>query len=301
MIHWSANVGTLYAELPVMERFAAAARSGFKYVEMWCPFPAEAAVADAISLSATDLVGFLYEPGGAHGPGEMAAGQRGILNGTAKMEDCLEFFRRSVAFAKTTSSSHIAVLVGNVVDDRERELAWAADALRRACEITEPAGLMVVVEPLNSFDTPSYLLHDAGEAAEFVRSLRRPGARLLLDVYHVAREGADPVALIPRFGKLIGHVQVADSPGRGAPRYRPNRHVRRRMRLGGVRLRRLHRHRVPTRRARYRRLAVVAAGEVPSSSGKSRCLPQGQLTGHLCEVVARVSHSSSQSGQKLMR
>ncbi len=217
MIHWSANVGTLYAELPVMERFAAAARSGFKYVEMWCPFPAEAAVADAISLSATDLVGFLYEPGGAHGPGEMAAGQRGILNGTAKMEDCLEFFRRSVAFAKTTSSSHIAVLVGNVVDDRERELAWAADALRRACEITEPAGLMVVVEPLNSFDTPSYLLHDAGEAAEFVRSLRRPGARLLLDVYHVAREGADPVALIPRFGNLIGHVQVADSPGRGAP------------------------------------------------------------------------------------
>ena len=217
MIRWSANVGTLYSELPVADRFAAAVRSGFQFVEMWCPFPKEAAVAEAVRSSGARLAGFLYEPGGTHGPGEMAPGQRGILNGTVTLDECLEFFRRSVSFAKTTSATHVAVLLGNADGDRQRALAFAAAALRRACEITEPAGLMIVVEPLNSFDTPSYMVHDAEEAAEFVRSLRRPGVRLLLDVYHVAREGADPVAVIPRVRDVIGHVQVADCPGRGAP------------------------------------------------------------------------------------
>jgi hydroxypyruvate isomerase len=217
MIRWSVNIGTLYPNLPVRDRFAAVACSGFNFAEMWCPFPDEASIAQALLVSGVHLVGFLYEPGGTHNSGAMPVGERGILNGTVSLEDCLHFFRRSVAFARATSAEHVAVLLGNVVDDRERQLAWAADALRRACEITEPAGLRIVVEPLNSLDTPSYMLHDAEEAVEFVRTLGRPGVRLLLDVYHVAREGADPVQLIPRAQDVIGHVQIADCPGRGAP------------------------------------------------------------------------------------
>jgi len=217
MMRWSANIGTLFSDLPVPDRFAAASRAGFEFVEMWCPFPDEAAMAAALRNSGAKLAGFLYEPGGTHLPGEMAAGHRGILNGTVTLDECLGLFRRSVAFAAKTSATQVAVLVGNVSQDRPSALGFAADALRRACDITEPAGLTIVVEPLNSFDTPPYALHDAEEAAEFVRSLRRRGARLLLDVYHVAREGGDPLAVIPRVRDVIGHVQVADCPGRGAP------------------------------------------------------------------------------------
>ena len=184
---------------------------------MWCPFPGEEALARDVLRSGVGLVGFLFEVGDTHAPGEMPVRSRGILNVADKSEERLELFRRSVLFARATGAKHVAALVGRVIDDRQAELNRAADALRRACEITEPEGLPIVVEPLNSFDTPGYLLHDADEAAEFVRSLGRPGVRLLLDVYHVAREGGDPVAVIPRVRDMIGHVQIADSPGRGAP------------------------------------------------------------------------------------
>ncbi len=210
-MQWSANCGTLYNDLPLVERFGAAAASGFSYAEMWSPFPDEKTLISPIVASGVQLVGFLFEPG------DMLAGDRGILNVAGREDECLKLFSRAVRFAVATGARHITALVGNTVADREAELSRAADTLRRACATTEPAGLTIVVEALNSFDTPNYALHDAEEAAEFVRSIDRPGVRLLLDIYHVAREGGDPVVTIRRVADVLAHVHFADWPGRGAP------------------------------------------------------------------------------------
>jgi hydroxypyruvate isomerase len=210
-MRWAANCGTLWAELPVRERFDAAAAAGFAYAEMWSPFGDENTLARRISASALELVAFLFEPG------DMQAGDRGIVNVPGRDGECLALFERSVHFAGDTGARHITVLAGNLIDDRETELDRAADVLRRAAEIVEPAGLTLAVEPLNSADTPRYLLPDALETAEWVRAIDRACVRLLLDVYHVAAEGADPVEVIPQVSDVLAHVHFADNPGRGAP------------------------------------------------------------------------------------
>jgi len=74
--------------------------------------------------------------------------------------------------------------------------------------------LEVVVEALNPHDAPGYLT-PSPEAA--LRLAQGVGAGVLLDAYHVARIGRDPATETARVAGAIGHVHVADCPGRGGP------------------------------------------------------------------------------------
>ena len=74
-----------------------------------------------------------------------------------------------------------------------------------------------MVELLNRHDTPTYLVTDPDVARELVEPLAGPGLRLQFDTYHVARLGRDVVGELDALAPLIGHVQVADAPGRHEP------------------------------------------------------------------------------------
>src|SRR5262249_406998 len=76
------------------------------------------------------------------------------------------------------------------------------------------------VEMLNARENPRYLLSRPEDAAEVVLTCRasgHPNVALLADVYHWAAGGTDPAAAIDAYAPLIGHVQVADHPGRHEP------------------------------------------------------------------------------------
>jgi hydroxypyruvate isomerase len=89
-------------------------------------------------------------------------------------------------------------------------LAWAAD---RAAEF----GIEVLVEAVNTFENGPYLLHTTGATSRFVQSVGKANVKVQYDVYHMQRmEGNLTVNLRDHIGE-IGHVQVADSPGRGEP------------------------------------------------------------------------------------
>ena len=79
------------------------------------------------------------------------------------------------------------------------------------------SGRTIVVEPINALDVPGYLLSAPAAVAAFLTRVDRPNVRMLFDAYHCARGGGDPVRDVGRFGSVIGHVQYADNPGRGAP------------------------------------------------------------------------------------
>jgi hydroxypyruvate isomerase len=208
------NVSILFKEAPFLERFRRAADAGFSAVEFWWPNredlgEVEAAVRDANLKVA--LFNFYA--------GDMPAGDRGLLSDPARQEGFRENVPTALELARRLECTKLNALVGQEVPGMSREeqldlarenVAWAAD---RAAEY----GVEVLVEPVNTFENGPYLLYRTDDGAWFVEGVGKANVRLQHDFYHMQRmEGNLSVTLRRHIGR-IGHVQVADSPGRGEP------------------------------------------------------------------------------------
>ena len=97
-----------------------------------------------------------------------------------------------------------------------RSYATYLDNLRYALESFEPYGVGVLIEPINRVDIPGYFL-DFPLARRVVAEIGDPNLRILFDVYHAAMEGFGPAQLLRESRADIGHVQIADAPGRHEP------------------------------------------------------------------------------------
>jgi hydroxypyruvate isomerase len=74
-----------------------------------------------------------------------------------------------------------------------------------------------MVEAVNTFENGPYLLYTTGQAVEFVEGVGRENVKIQHDFYHMQRMEGNLVATLRDNIGHIGHVQVADSPGRGEP------------------------------------------------------------------------------------
>jgi len=101
--------------------------------------------------------------------------------------------------------------------DREEQLALARENVRFAAEKAEAAGVTVMVEAVNTFENGPYLLYTTKQAVEFVERIGRENVRVQHDLYHMQRMEGNLVANLREHFDYIGHVQIADSPGRGEP------------------------------------------------------------------------------------
>lgn len=89
--------------------------------------------------------------------------------------------------------------------------------MRFAAEEAAKRGIEVTVEAVNTFENGPFLLHTTEQALEFVRSVGRENVKYQYDVYHMQRMEGNLVANLREYVGSIGHVQVADSPGRNEP------------------------------------------------------------------------------------
>jgi hydroxypyruvate isomerase len=217
-----ANVSMLYADMPVAERPAAARANGFHRIESWWPFaglepdPAErAAFVGAVADAGVALVSLNTFAG------DMAAGDRGL----AAVPRAADSFRRNLAVAvglvAELGGSFVHVLLGNA-DPTDPAIERTALAhLTEATVMAGDRGLRVLVEVLNPIDTPRYALTALDRAVRWIELVReRSGSEtpaLQFDAYHLTMIGEDLVEAVERSAHVIGHVQVADVPGRGAP------------------------------------------------------------------------------------
>jgi 2-dehydrotetronate isomerase len=202
MLRFSANLGFLWADLPLPEAVRRAADAGFDAVELHYPYATPVgdlrAALDAAGLPLVSL-NTPIAPGAfglAAVPGAEARAREGIAG--------------AVAYARAAGASAVHVLAGTA----EGAAAEAAFRANVAWAVAEARGLTVLIEPLNPGDAPGYFLHDYGLAAEVAAET---GARVMLDCYHAVAMGLDPLALWRAHGAVMGHVQFADVPGRGAP------------------------------------------------------------------------------------
>jgi hydroxypyruvate isomerase len=213
VITWSAHLSMLFTELGPLERPQAARRAGFTHVESW--WPGDEADAWAESVLAAGLTGAALNADG----GDQAAGERGYLNDPARHGEALEAFAAAAALAGRIGARCVNVLIGRELPGRSRDaqLDDVAAILSQLAGPARSAGLAIVLEPINSVDVPGYLAPTPTDVAALIDRVGRPEVRLLFDAYHAARMGLDPVSEARRLAPVIGHVQFADCPGRGAP------------------------------------------------------------------------------------
>lgn len=219
MRRFAANLSILFPTVPYMDRFRTAADAGFRIVETWWPAEAFAAGASAeeIVRAATDLgletvlLNFLA--------GDMKAGDRGLAGDPERVGQFRENVPVAIELARALGCRKLNALAGNALSDadRPRQLGLLVESVRFAADAAAEAGMSVMLEPLNAPETPRYLLHDTAAVLDVIERVDRPNVKMQFDVYHVAMAGDDVFEAIRRAGERIGHVQLADMPGRHEP------------------------------------------------------------------------------------
>ncbi len=213
------NCSILLTDLPLLARPQAARDAGFDAVEFWWPFedsvPADGevaafigAVADAgVRLTALNFAG-----------GDMAAGERGLLSDPSRRQELRDNVDVAFGIADRLGTKAFNALYGNRIGGvhaQEQDVV-AAENLDHIGALAQRAGAVVLVEPLSGVE--AYPLRTARDVITVID--RVPGVtslRLLADLYHLSTNGDDLSTVIDEYGDRIGHVQIADAPGRGAP------------------------------------------------------------------------------------
>lgn len=211
---FAANLTMLWTELDPYKRFLAAARHGFRHVEMLFPHELDAGrIGQALRDNGLELV--LFDPA----PGDWAAGERGLLCLPGREGEFVQSVRDAIALAGQLGTRRLNALVGVVPPgvSAERATETATANLRRAAALVESADMTLLVEAINAVDVPGYLANTAEKAVELVEAAGSPAVRFQLDLYHVAMSGGAPIDVLRKYASMIGHVQVADVPGRHQP------------------------------------------------------------------------------------
>lgn len=214
MIKFSANLNFLFNEVPFMERFAAAAKAGFKYVEFMFPYDYDLNELKAqLSENQLELVLFNLPAGDWDG------GDRGLAVDPARKSEFQSGIAKAIEAAKFLGVPRVNCLVGkaagNYSDEQVRtnfleNIGLVADKFKQA-------GLDLMIEPINHLDMPGFYLNTTTQYMELIPGLNRSNIYLQYDIYHAEREEEDHEMILREYFPQIGHVQVADNPGRNQP------------------------------------------------------------------------------------
>jgi hydroxypyruvate isomerase len=214
MPRFAANLSLLFAELPFLDRFAAAAQAGFVAVELQFPYAFDAqAIRQRLDDNGLTLV--------LHNlpAGNWEAGERGLACHPARTAEFRSGVQRAIAYAKALGVVQLNCLAGKAVagvaqaqlhDTLLANLAYAAQALKTA-------GLRLLIEPINSYDIPGFFLNRTDQAVAVLDALGADNAFVQYDIYHAQRSEGELAATLSRYLDRIGHVQLADNPGRHEP------------------------------------------------------------------------------------
>lgn len=222
-MRWSAHISWLFTERPYLERVGAARAAGFSAIESAWPEDERdrAGLATAIAEQRHDspdfAVALLNCPAG-----DTAAGERGLVNDDTRREEAQAGFAEAVELAVAIGAPNLNLLVGRALPGvpESRQRAAIVSALRSFAPVARECGLRILLEPVNAIENTGFLAPTPDVAVELIEAAGPEHAEqlgLLLDLYHVARAGDDPARAIERHREWIGHVQVSDCPGRGAP------------------------------------------------------------------------------------
>jgi len=216
MPRFAANLSMLYPEHDFLDRFAAAARDGFKAVEYLFPYAYDAATL-AARLAEHDLQQVLFNAP----PGDWDAGERGLACLPGREAEFREGVRRALDYARALSCPRVHVMAGLAPAGADRSalrrtyvenLAWAA-------EQASSKGVDVLIEPINTRDIPGFFLNRQDDAHAIVTEVGAPNLKVQMDLYHLQIVEGDVTMKLRQYlptGR-VGHLQIAGVPSRHEP------------------------------------------------------------------------------------
>ncbi|AGW14174.1 hydroxypyruvate isomerase [Megalodesulfovibrio gigas] len=214
MPKFSANLSMLFTDLPFPERFTAAAEMGFSAVEYLFPYEYEPEMLRRL-LTENGLMQVLFNlPAG-----NWADGDRGIACDPARVEEFRAGVAQAVAYAKALGTPRLNCLAGKLPANVDENQAWNAlvDNLRLAAGELAKVGCTLLVEFINRKDIPGFFLHGSGQTLRLLDAVNAPNLLMQYDVYHAQREEGELTGTLRANIARIGHIQVADNPGRHQP------------------------------------------------------------------------------------
>jgi hydroxypyruvate isomerase len=212
MPRFAANLGYLFTERPLLERFGAAAAAGFTAVELQFPYDqAPAAVKAELDRHGLKQLGVNTVVGNR-------AGDAGLGAVPGRERDWDAAFKQALDYAVAIGGTAIHCMAGRV-PPHERpaaEKTFVAN-LSRAADMAAAKGITLLIEPINPRDRPDYYLTRVEHAADIVARVARENVRIQFDFYHVQIVGGDLIRRFERHLPLVAHVQVAAVPSRREP------------------------------------------------------------------------------------
>lgn len=207
-MRFSANLGFLFTDRPLLEAIHLARETGFDAVELHWPYdtPAHAlrgALGDLPLVSLNTV------------RGDLAQGEFGLAALPGREDAARRSIDEALAYAAECGAENLHVMAGRAKG--EAALAAFLGNLAYAVERAEPQGIRILIEPLNAFDAPGYFLDGLTLAERVAAAIASPALRIMFDCYHMARMGEDVEEAARRTMPRIGHIQFAGVPDRGEP------------------------------------------------------------------------------------
>ena len=214
MPKFAANLTMLFTEVPFLDRFERAAKAGFTAVEFL--FPYAFATADIKArLDAHGLKLVLHNlPAG-----DWDAGERGIACLPGREAEFRAGVANAIEAATALGVPRLNCLAGKMpagVDETLLRATFIANLKFAAAELHQ-AGLKLLIEPINRYDIPGFFLHRTDQAIAILDEVGAPNALVQYDIYHAQRAEGEIAATLQKHLARIGHVQLADNPGRNEP------------------------------------------------------------------------------------
>ena len=214
MPKFAANLTMLFTEHPFLDRFEHAAKAEFTAVEFLFPY-AFAAADIRQRLDAFGLTLVLHNlPAG-----NWDAGERGIACHPNRVDEFKAGVASAITYAKALGVGQLNCLAGKKLDgvsDEVHRQTFVSNLKFAAAELAK-ADLRLLIEPINTIDIPGFYLNYTRQAVEILDEVGASNAYVQYDIYHAQRMEGELANTMQKFLARIGHIQLADNPGRNEP------------------------------------------------------------------------------------
>jgi hydroxypyruvate isomerase len=212
VVRFSANLGFLWAELPLLERIDAAAKAGFRAVELHAPYDVPPqAVAERCADRNVKLLGINTASGSV-------PGDNGLAAVPGREDEARRLIDQAFDYAAAAGGTAVHVMAGKIAPgERAKAEKTFVAALRHAASRAEASGLIALLEPINQRNMPGYFYSEIEKASDLIDEVRSDALKIMFDCYHVGISQGDVLTRLRRFFGKIGHVQIAAVPSRAEP------------------------------------------------------------------------------------
>jgi hydroxypyruvate isomerase len=214
MPRFSANISMLFKELEFPERFEAAAQAGFKAVEIQFPYSWDKGRLAQIARNAGVEVVLINMPAGDPGKGD-----RGIGCLPGRDAEFREGVVKGIEYSRALGCRQVNCLAGIAPPDvqvAKLHETYVSNLRYAAVELARH-GMTLLVEPINTRTIPGFYLNNSAQALALMDEVGAPNLKLQYDLFHMRVMGDDLAKSLEANLARIGHMQVADVPGRHEP------------------------------------------------------------------------------------